>query len=133
MDFSGFNFLSVVVAAIAGFAVGAVWYTLLGNAWVAAQGKTRADFTPSPMPYIIAAVAHLVMAFILAGIIIHVGDPTVRRALISAILIWIGFIATSMSVNHAFQGTFGRLTLIDSGHWLMVLIVQAVIFGLMGV
>jgi len=34
------NYLGIVVGAIVMFVWGAIWYTLLGNAWLAALGKT---------------------------------------------------------------------------------------------
>ena len=43
MTFVGMNYLAVVVAALAGFGVGAVWYTAFGKAWLGALGKTEDD------------------------------------------------------------------------------------------
>ena len=38
-----------------------------------------------------------------------------------------------MVVNHGFQGAKASLTLIDSGHWLGVLLVQGLVIELFGV
>ena len=39
------NYLAVLAAAVAGWLIGAVWYGVLGNAWMAALGWTAADMT----------------------------------------------------------------------------------------
>jgi len=133
MEFAGINYLAIAVAAVAGFMIGGVWYGVLGNAWAVAQGKTKEDFKPQPKPFIIAIISQLVMAFVLSGVIGHVGEPTLFRGVISGLLIWAGFVATSLATNHAFQQARLSLTLIDAGHWLAVLLVMGAIIGAFGV
>jgi hypothetical protein len=43
--------------------------------------------------------------------------------------VWLGFIATTLTTNYAFSGHKYRLTAIDGGHWLVVLIVMGAILG----
>jgi hypothetical protein len=137
MAFAGMNHLSIVVAALAGFGVGAIWYMVLGTAWLDALGKTEDDIKGSgaaqAMPFIIALVADLVMAIMLAGLMGHLGDVSVRGGLISGFFIWVGFVITTMGVNHAFSGASPKLTAIDGGHWLAVLLVMGAIIGAFGV
>ena len=73
------------------------------------------------------------MAWVLAGVIGHLGDITIGRSVVSAAFIWLGFVASAMTVNHRFQGAPWALTLIDAGHWLGVLIVMGLVIGLFGV
>ena len=137
MAFAGINYLSVVVAALAGFGVGAIWYIVLGKAWLDALGKTEDDIkgsgTAQAMPFIIALVADLVMAIMLAGLMGHLGDVSIRGGLISGFFVWVGFVITTMGVNHAFSGASPKLTAIDGGHWLAVLLVMGAIIGAFGV
>lgn len=137
MAFAGMNYLSIVVAALAGFGVGAIWYMVLGTAWLDALGKTEDDIKGSgaaqAMPFIIALVADLVIAIMLAGLMGHLGDVSVRGGLISGFFIWVGFVITTMGVNHAFSGASPKLTAIDGGHWLAVLLVMGAIIGAFGV
>ncbi|MCG8693218.1 MAG: DUF1761 domain-containing protein [Minwuiales bacterium] len=136
MDFGGMNYLAVLAAGVAGFVFGALYYTALAKPWMAAIGKTEEEIKAnmSPVPYVIAGIAQLVIAFMLAGVIGHLGTDmaTVRNGLITAFFIWLGFILTTMAVNHAFQGAKRSLTVIDSGHWLGVLLVQGLVIGLFG-
>jgi len=137
MAFTGMNYLAVVVAALAGFGVGAVWYMVLGKAWLGALGKTEDDIKGSgvaqAMPFLIALVANLVMAIMLAGLMGHLGNISIRGGLISGLFVWVGFVITTMGVNHAFSGAPPKLTAIDGGHWLAVLLVMGAIIGGFGV
>lgn len=134
MTVAGVNYLAVIIAALAGFGVGAIWYSVLGGVWLRASGKSEDDFKRSTgaakaMPFIIAIVALLVMAMMLAGIMTHLGSFTLRGGVIAGALIWLGFVITTLGVNHAFAGAKPMLTVIDGGHWLAVLLIQGAIIG----
>lgn len=131
MAFSGINYLAVLVAAVAGFAFGAVWYGLLGKQWMAAINMTTHP-KPQPTIYVIAFICQLVMAWMLAGVIGHLGDVEVMRSLIAAAFVWFGFVLTTMTVNHRFQSATWSLTVIDGLHWLGVLLVMGLVIGLFG-
>ena len=138
MQFAGMNPWAIVTAAIASFVFGAVWYGTLAKPWMAAVGKTEADIKSagSPIPlYAMTLVALLVMAWVLAGMIGHLGpgQVTLRNGIISGAFAWVGFVATALVVNHGFQGARRQLTLIDGGHWLGVLLIQGAVIGAMGV
>ena len=131
MIIDGINYLGVLVAAVAGFAFGAAWYGLLGKQWMAAANITdppKAAFGT----FLIAFIAQLVMAWMLAGVAFHMGEVSVRRVAVSAAFIWVGFVITTMIVNHRFQSQRWSLTLIDGAHWLGVLLVMAIVLGLFG-
>ena len=136
------NYVAVLVAAVASFAFGAAWYGALGKAWRAARGaidgqQAMPHLGPIPVPYLIAFLAELVMAWMLAGILLHLARgglvPGPRNGLISAAFLWLGFVATTLVVNHAFQGAKTALTIIDGGHWLGVLLIQGAILGAWGI
>jgi hypothetical protein len=136
MVFAGTNYLAIAVAAVAGFLFGALWYNFFSKPWLAAIGRTKEELQAkfSPAPFVIAFVATLVMAVVLAGILGHLGPGQVtwRNGVISAAFCWLGFVATTLLVNHAFQRRPFALTLIDGGHWLGVLLLQGLIIGLFG-
>lgn len=131
MEFAGINYIAVLVAALAGFAFGAVWYMTLSKQWMAAVGMTE-EPKQDPVIYAITAVCQLVMAYMMAGVMGHVGQISVSGGIITAIFIWIGFVLTTQIVNHRFQGQKWSLTIIDCGHWLGVLIIMGIVIGLFG-
>ena len=47
MSFLAVNWLAVVLATVASFAFGAVWYMSLSKQWMVALGKTRDQLTPA--------------------------------------------------------------------------------------
>jgi hypothetical protein len=144
MPFGNLSFWPVLIAAVASFMFGAAWYGTLGRQWMAAAGIDAADMKarqaaagPIPLSYIITFVALIVMAWMFAGVLLHLSlggmAVSIRAGLISGFFLWFGFVMTSMTVNHAFQGARRSLTLIDGGHWLGVLLIQGAILGWWGV
>jgi hypothetical protein len=139
MAFAGMNYWAVLAAAAASFLFGGVWYGVLGKQWMAALGKTEAEIKsagrPLPMLFLITIIAQLVMAWVLAGVIGHLGkgQVTLRNGIISGAFVWLGFVITTLVVNHGYQGTKRKLTLIDGAHWLGVLLIQGAIIGWFGV
>ena len=83
-------------------------------------------------PLVIAGVACLVMAYMLAGLMGHLANVTIRGGMISAFFVWIGFVLTTVATNHAFEGMKPVVTAIDAGHWLAVLVLMGAIIGAFG-
>ena len=136
MTFTGVNYIAVIIAALAGFGLGAIWYRVFAKPWMHAVGKTEADRPEGPMQvtlFAIGIVALFIMALMLAGIMAHLGDVTIRGGVISGFFVWLGFVITTMGVNHAFSGASTKLTLIDGGYWLAVLLIQGAVIGAFGV
>jgi uncharacterized protein DUF1761 len=133
MAFAGINYLAVLIAAAASFAFGAVWYGVFAKPWMAAAGVTEADRNTDKSIYLVAAVCQLVMAVLLAGAIGHLERIDIPGAPITAAFLWLGFVLTTMTVNHRFQGKGWNLTVIDGGYWLVAMLIQGTIIGAMGV
>ncbi len=139
MSFAGMNYLAIVIAAVIGWLVGAVWYgALFGKPWMAANNLTPETIKArgaAVLPFVIAFAAQLIMAWVLAGLLGHLGpgQVTVRSGVISAAFCWLGFVITTMAVNNAFAGRKPALLLIDGGHWLAVLAVMGAVIGWFGV
>jgi uncharacterized protein DUF1761 len=141
MTFSGINYGAVLVGAVAAWLVSAAWYMSLGRIWTAAVGKTpeqtAAERTkPSAyLPFVYVFVADLIIAWMLAGLLGHLGSGQVnlQNGLVSAAFCWFGFILTTMVANYTFAGRDTRLLLIDAANWLLVLVVIGAVVGAMGV
>ena len=133
MAFAGMNYLAILAAAIAAFAWGAAYYMTLSKQWLAAVGRVEPN--KSATPFVISFIALLVMGFVLAGSIAHLGpgNVTVKNGIISGAIIWAGFVATTVSVNNAYPGRKFSLSVIDSIHWLGVLVIQGAVIGAFGV
>jgi hypothetical protein len=132
MIFHGMNYLAVIVAAIAGMMAGAAWYGALAKPWMKAVGMTE-EPQQSPKIYIVALISQLLIAYILAGLIGHIGTYTIWGGVLSALFCWAGFTLAPMMTNHRFQGNGWDLTAIDAGYWLVVFALHGAIIGWMGV
>src|SRR6202140_2411205 len=125
MTFAGINFVAVLVAAVAAWLASSVWYMSLGRSYQAALGKTPdqcKEEMKKPgafLPFIYAFVANVIIAWMLAGVLGHLGagQVTLRNGVISAAFLWFGFVLTTMAVNYSFAGRDKRLLLIDAGNW----------------
>lgn len=135
MHVTGISYTAVLIAAIASFVFGGLWYGVFAKRRLGSTGDGTTKGAFSVAQFAIIFIAQLVMAWMLAGILLHVtrgGIPlSARNAIISAMLIWVGFVMTSLSASHALQGTRFTAPLIDGGHWLGVLLIQSAILAAM--
>jgi hypothetical protein len=141
MGFANVNFLSILVAAVAAWLFGGVYYSALGKHWMAAQGKTmeqcKAEMAgksgaAKAAPFIVVFIAEFVMAWVLYGILVHLNMFTVKAGIISGAFCWFGFVLTTIASNYAFHGRRPMLTVLDSGAWLGALVIIGAILGWMG-
>ncbi len=141
MVFAGVNYLAILVATGVAFMFGGIWYGVLANQWMAAAGIDKATIEASGKAgkttwlMVRAFACQLVMAWVLAGLIGHLGSDqvTAYNGVISGAFVWLGFVATTIAVNHGFQMQPVKLTMIDAGHWLGVLLILGGIIGAFGV
>ena len=135
MQFAGISYLVILVAAVAAFIFGAVYYGTLGKPWMKAARIKPEDATMSPVLFITSFVCELIMAWVMAGLIGHLGPDqvTLWNGVASAFFVWLGFMATTVVVNQRYQGFGWDLSLIDGGHWLGVALIMGAVIGWWGV
>ncbi len=131
MQIMGFNVVAVAVAAVAGFAFGAIYYTVLGKQWMDAVGLAEEDVQKrSPVPFIVSFVGLLVLGCVLSWHFSQQGGSVSSSyAIHSSLILWFGLIVTSTATNNAFQQSKPKLTVIDSLHWLGVLVIQGLVIS----
>jgi hypothetical protein len=135
MPASDINWLAVLVTAIAGFAVGGVWYTLLfGRKWVALSGLTEDQLkVGAAVAYGLGFICTFVMAYVMARLIDYVfrapEDKTVPNGLLLGLLVWVGFVATTGLTNDLFGRRPLMRWLIESLHTLVVLLLMGAILA----
>ncbi|NIN78836.1 MAG: DUF1761 family protein, partial [Planctomycetales bacterium] len=101
--------VSVVVAAIAGFAFGAVWYMALAKPWMAAAGvEIGEDGRPAnggnPAPYIIGFVGSLLVAGMMRHLFAISGIDSAGAGLIAGLGLGLFIAAPWIVTNYAFAG-----------------------------
>ena len=130
LEISGLNWLAILVATLAGFALGAVWYgPLFGDAWLSAIGKTADQIQPSPAPFVISFFTALITAIGLAMLINALDISTLGGGVMIGFFVGIGFIATAMASDAAFGDTGLNLWLIQSGYRVLYSVVMGAILA----
>ena len=133
MSFGGANYIAILAAAVAAYLAGAIYYGWLGKTWMKAARIDPADAKMSPVLMATGFICELIMAWVMAGVIGHFGDVSIKTGLISGFLLWLGFMATTLTVNQRYQGFGWNLTLIDGVHWLIVALIMGGVIGAFGV
>ncbi|TNF20080.1 MAG: DUF1761 domain-containing protein [Rhodobacteraceae bacterium] len=113
--------VNVIVTAVAGFALGAVWYNVFGTAWMEAaeierdaDGKPKGGMDPKVM------ALTFVMQLLVAGMMRHIfalgGIDTLGEGIVSGFGIGLFFISPWTVINNANAGRPFRLSMIDGGY-----------------
>lgn len=136
MDFFAINWLAVLVAAVLFMIIGMFWYSpaAFGNQWMKLVGKTKKDIRSAnsvPM-YIGSFLVALVLSYVLAEFLLVTSSVTLAEAISTAFWAWVGFTATFGLSNMMFQGKPPQLFAIDSGYYLVSMLLMAVILFKMG-
>ena len=117
---------AVIVAAIINMAVGAIWYSksLYGKEWAKLTGRKLEDMSGGGSGYGVAAVGALIQSWILAHFVFYAGSTTFWRGLVTGFWLWVGFVAVVAAVNIVFEGRSWMLWKINSGYFLVVLLIN---------
>lgn len=115
------DYVAVIVAAAAGFAFGAAWYMTLSKPWMQAAGvKMTADGKPdgngSPLPFVLSAIAMLLVAGMMRHVFALSAIDTAAKGLISGMGIGLFFITPWIMINNAYAMRPFKLTVIDGGY-----------------
>lgn len=132
----GVNVLAILVAAVATFALGALWYSplLFAKQWVAAHG-----FTPEKLEamkkgagpaYGVTFLCWLVMAAALGVLTHRIGIHSALGGFKLGVLCWAGFAATVGLSAHVFSERKLAVFVIDAGYQLVSLLAMGIILAL---
>lgn len=112
------GFLSVIAAAVAAYAFGAVWYMLMAKPWMEAAGiEVGADGRPkgasSPMPYVTAFVSMVLIAGMMRHIFASSGIDTVPLGLMGGFGIGTFIVVPWLATHYGFSMKPMKLLMID--------------------
>ena len=135
MDFSGINLGELIVAALSTFVIGFFWYgdMLFGKKWRALSGvsEDQAGKGHMAMVFILAFVLNFIIALFLSvftEIAMMLGSNALYAGLL-AVLVCLGFVATTFGVNFLFSRKPMKLYLIDVGYMVVSFFVMGLIIG----
>ena len=128
------SIIAILVAALAGWIFGAIWYGTLGKTWQRALGKDPEACKGQKMPLapmVVSFLVAIVMSAVLYQLLSNLGVLGVGPAALAGLTIGVGFLLTSTLVNNMFQQKPFTLTVIDGGHWVLAVVVEAVVLALL--
>ena len=115
------SILSVIVAGLAAWAFGAVWYSVFAQQWVAVSGvETDENGKPAnqknPIPYIISISSMILVAGMMRHAFYLSNIDTLGKGLIAGFGIGAFLAAPWLATNYGFAGRPAKLMLIDGGY-----------------
>jgi len=127
------NWIAIAVLVFINMGLGAVWYgPLFGKPWMEATGIKMEDIEGKNMmpPYVVAILNSLFMAFMMANVIVWTGTASFGGGLLLGLLMWLGFTGLSFGVNHAFEMRSLYLWVINSGMYLVGLLIMGAVLAI---
>jgi hypothetical protein len=132
LTFGYINWLSVLIAALAAFITGSVWYSpvLFGKIWQKEVNFKEEQRSRMNMPvlFVTVFVLQFVAAFFLK---MFIGtSATMERGLVIGLIVSLAWISTALAINSLFTFKSFTLFLIDSGYYLVMFLIMGLILGI---
>ena len=113
--------LNTLVATLAAFALGAVWYKVLAEPWMQAAGMPRDEdgkpqFQQSPAPFLLGFVCQLLVAGMMRHVFSLAGIDDLAKGMLSGFGIGLFFITPWIALNNIYSMRSPKLILIDGGY-----------------
>ena len=129
------NVVAVILSAVASMILGSIWYSpkVFGAMWMKLEGITQKDAEAAkkemPKMYGGMFVASLVMAYVLSRFVSMDMTASLSGGVMVGFWVWLGFVATSILTAQLASGKPMKLFYIQSGYYLVTLLVMGAIIG----
>ena len=127
------NWWAIIVAALAYFALGAIWYSppVFGNAWMKGIGKTKEQLRTgmSPLSFVWAFVFSFLAAYGIARICVWAQRGTVWDGIVIGLMAGVCFALTTLGINDTFERRPCQLTAINVLYYIVGFIIIGSIVG----
>ena len=129
------EFLNVIVAALAAFAFGAVWYMSMSKVWIAAaeipvDANGRPQGNGSPMPFVVGLIAMVIVAGMMRHVFVMSGLTSIGEGVMGGAGIGAFLITPWVAMNYAFGMRKPTLTLIDGVNSVVGCTIMGVVLNL---
>lgn len=125
------NWWALIAAAVINVIIGSLWYgpLMFGKSWQKVTGKRPGETVRANLIYAVTALASLVQAFILVHFVRYAGALTAWRGAQVGFWLWLGFCALTSLMHHFFEDRPWRLWQINTGYFLVVLMVNGALLA----
>lgn len=130
------NYGAILVSGILSVVLGFIWYgPLFGKQWMVLSGVTMPEEKPSAgsmvKPMIISVIGTILMAYTLTHALAfgntYLGISGISAALQGAFWHWLGFVVPVNLNFLAWEGKSWKLFAINTGYWLVLLALVAIL------
>ena len=130
--FNNINWLAVLLAAVASFALGGLWYSpvLFAKIWMRETGMTPENAKGANIPLVFGTTFVLQFGTATFLAIITRGDDSLHGAL-KGLLIGGAFVATAIGTNYLYERKSLTLYLINTGYSVLLLGIMGAVLGAM--
>ena len=127
------NYLAITIAAVACFLLYVGWYSIFQQPWLDGLGRTRewllATGVNPALQYATALVSAAVIASAISCVTQLTGPQTALRGIRVAGMLWLGFVLTTWATEYVFEVRTYLLFAINTGFWLLGMILMGAIVG----
>lgn len=132
---SEINYIAVVIGGILHMIIGFLWYgPLFSKPWMKMVGLTPEKINASKdkmgKTYLVSFILGLIMAAVLYWLVKTIAPFSITDAALMGALLWLGFTANPQLNNNMFLGKPFKLFLIDSGYFLVSMVILTILYTL---
>ena len=132
-NLTSINWLAVLIAAIASFILGAIWYNpkVFGTMWMKELQLTEKDMEGANMGKIfgVSFILYLIGSLNLA---LFLGkNPNIVFGTLAGFFAGLGWVSTAIGINYLFERRSFKLWVINAGYGTLSLTLMGLILGLM--
>jgi len=120
------NWWALLAAALVNIVIGTFWYSKIGfgKSWAKAAGRRPGEMANGRLAYTIAVIGSLVQVWVLVHFVRYGGALDFVRGAEIGFFLWLGFVAITSLMHHAFEDRPWRLWQINAGYSLAVLLIN---------
>lgn len=138
MNLFDVNWLAVLLAALAGFVVGGIWYgPVMGKKWMGAVGLTEDQIKQGNMAliyggaFLFSVLASWTLAHTFESYADFGAQLSVFAKVMTAFGVALGFIVPAIGTNYLFSHKSRTLFFIDAAYWLLFYIAMGLVHAYM--
>ena len=132
LDLSHVNVFAILVASVAGMAVGFAWYSnlLFAKAWTKLASTKMGENSTNPFLYVLNFIIYLIICFSLSQLLFYFDISGLWAGIAVGLFAFVGFAGATAFTENLFSGRSWKLFAINYGYQLVNLVVMGAILSL---
>jgi Protein of unknown function (DUF1761) len=128
MPIQNVNHRAAIVAAVAYWLWGALWFTVFGKQWIDLTHRSDAN-AADPVPYVVSILMAFVLSYGTAIALSHDADRTALGGVQFGVFVGLLFLASTQLTTSVYEGRPLALWVLDGGYEVLGLALVGAIIG----